>query len=383
MRCGERLEKVDRLARRRWRRPARRPRRSARCRRHRRSRRRGRVLDVAASKSTTKYWPSRRSSSYTPWRPKTRRPVSVISSTKSIGSPPPSSRAIAQRVPVAATSCTRTAHAPACAASTLVTAVARSRRSSDTRAAASAAPSVSARNRLRLVPTEHAVAEADHARQRRAGSPSSARPSCRSRCPGRRSAGRAGCRLPRRHRPARRARASTSCTTSAYSARAYMSADGPRQWPSTTSASVAGDGGEQIRVGETAGHVVDDPGARLRPRRARSTRSWCRCSRRRPASASARTTGSTRSCSTRGATRSAPGRVDSPPTSSSCAPSRAQPQSVRDRGVGVEVAAAVAERVGGHVDDPHDERRHPRDAPISAISSARAAGSASSPRRRS
>ena len=53
---------------------------------------------------------------------------------------------------------------------------------------------------------------------------------------------------------------------------------------------------------------------------------------------------------------------------------------VRDRGLGVEVATAVTERVGGHVDDPHDERGHPRPAPISVMSSARAAGSVNSPR---
>ena len=47
-------------------------------------------------------------------------------------SPLPSCRRDAQRVDgvASATSCTRTAHTPACAASTLVTAVARSRRSS-------------------------------------------------------------------------------------------------------------------------------------------------------------------------------------------------------------------------------------------------------------
>lgn len=39
-----------------------------------------------------------------------------------------------------------------------------------------------------------------------------------------------------------------------------------------------------------------------------------------PAAVSAATTGSTRCCSTSGLTRSAPGRVDSPPTSTTLAP---------------------------------------------------------------
>ena len=43
------------------------------------------------------------------------------------------------------------------------------------------------------------------------------------------------------------------------------------------------------------------------------------------------------------ATGSAPGRVDSPPTSTMSAPSSADSSAVRDRGLGVEVQPAVAE----------------------------------------
>ena len=55
----------------------------------------------------------------------------------------------------------------------------------------------------------------------------------------------------------------TSCTTSAYSARAYMSADGPRQCPRTSSASVPATAASRSGVGQTAGDVVDDARARL------------------------------------------------------------------------------------------------------------------------
>ena len=57
------------------------------------------------------------------------------------------------------------------------------------------------------------------------------------------------------------------------------------------------------------------------------------------------------------ATGAAPGRVDSPPTSSTAAPAVAQREAVRDRGVRVEVAPAVGEGIGGDVDDPHDRAR--------------------------
>ena len=99
--------------------------------------------------------------------------------------------------------------------------------------------------------------------ERRAARPSSARPLLPKPMPGStmsaagRDAGRRG-RVDALRQLAQRPRA----TTSAYSARAYMSADGPRQCPSTKSASVLGDGGEHVGVGEAAGDVVDDARAR-------------------------------------------------------------------------------------------------------------------------
>ena len=56
-------------------------------------------------------------------------------------------------------------------------------------------------------------------------------------------------------------------------------------------------------------------------------------------------------------TGSAPGRVDSPPTSSSVGTRRDQLAAVRDGRVGIEEAAAVGEGVGGDVHDTHDRPR--------------------------
>ena len=77
-----------------------------------------------------------------------------------------------------------------------------------------------------------------------------------------------------------------------------------------------------------------------------------------PSAASASTTGSTRRSSSSGATGSAPGRVDSPPTSRRSAPAATSSPAVRDRPVGIEEATTVGEGVGGHVHDTHD--RHNR-----------------------
>ena len=83
-----------------------------------------------------------------------------------------------------------------------------------------------------------------------------------------------------------------------------------------------------------------------------------------PAPASPATTGSTRAISSAAATGSAPGRVDSPPTSRMSAPLGGQLAAVRDRSLGVEEAAAVGERVGRHVDDPHQPERAPHAAKL-------------------
>ena len=59
----------------------------------------------------------------------------------------------------------------------------------------------------------------------------------------------------------------------------------------------------------------------------------------------------------------APGRVDSPPTSRIAAPSRSSSSAWSIAASRVEVQAAVGERVGGHVDDPHDARIRRRPPP--------------------
>ena len=67
------------------------------------------------------------------------------------------------------------------------------------------------------------------------------------------------------------------------------------------------------------------------------------------------TTGSTRRSSSATGTGRAPGRVDSPPTSTMSAPSAAGAARPHGR-CGIQVIAAVREAVGGHVEDAHQPR---------------------------
>ena len=76
-----------------------------------------------------------------------------------------------------------------------------------------------------------------------------------------------------------------------------------------------------------------------------------------PGPARASTTGPTRSSSSLASTASAPGRVDSPPTSRIVGALGGELAAVGDRGLGVEEQAPVRERVGGDVDDPHQACR--------------------------
>ena len=71
--------------------------------------------------------------------------------------------------------------------------------------------------------------------------------------------------------------------------------------------------------------------------------------------ASASITGITRRSSSSTGTGSAPGRVDSPPTSTISAPSSIIWLRSRDRPFTVEPLPAVGERVGGDVEDPHHQ----------------------------
>ena len=101
--------------------------------------------------------------------------------------------------------------------------------------------------------------------------------------------------------------------------------------------------GVERRFGDRGLRGVDrdrDPGARRGPR---APRPRARCARARA----------------RRVTAAAPGRVVSPPMSSRSAPSAAssRPWAIAD--ARVEEQAAVGERVGRHVDDPHQLRRRP------------------------
>ena len=71
-------------------------------------------------------------------------------------------------------------------------------------------------------------------------------------------------------------------------------------------------------------------------------------------------TGTTRSISSAGSTGSAPGRVDSPPTSRMSAPSATKAKTVLHGVVDAAEHAAVTEGVRGHVDDAHDQRSFPQ-----------------------
>ena len=74
-----------------------------------------------------------------------------------------------------------------------------------------------------------------------------------------------------------------------------------------------------------------------------------------PAATSARTTGRTRACSSSTGTRSAPGRVDSPPTSTMSAPSAARIATASDGVLEGEETSPVGEGVRRHVEDAHDD----------------------------
>ena len=116
-----------------------------------------------------------------------------------------------------------------------------------------------------------------------------------------------------------------------------------------------GDHAGHLGIAPQRGHVVDEPGARARPP-PRDRAPW-RCRSTSAAAAAIRSsTGSTRRNSSSSATGSAPGRVDSPPTSTSAAPSRDHPLGLSNGRINGEELAAIGERVGSHVEDPHHGR---------------------------
>ena len=117
-----------------------------------------------------------------------------------------------------------------------------------------------------------------------------------------------------------------------------------------------GDQRADLGVGAQRGDVVDDrrpgPERRLGDRRFEvsieiETPSAA------SASESPRTTGSVRRSSSAAPTSSAPGRVDSPPTSRISAPCAASSRPWSIAAAGIEVEASVGKGVGGDVDHPH------------------------------
>ena len=118
------------------------------------------------------------------------------------------------------------------------------------------------------------------------------------------------------------------------------------------------DDAEQVGIVAPGGDVVDDRRAGFE--RAGRDR-WPSSCRRSPAptssAARARMTGTTRAASSSAETGAAPGRVDSPPTSSTAAPSSRSAIPCAIAASGIEVEPTVGEGIRGHVDDAHDPAR--------------------------
>ena len=198
-------------------------------------------------------------------------------------------------------------------------------------------------------------------RGRGAGPGGAARPDCAARAwrstgRDRRSSARGRSRPPRRQRPAPPASRTPRARTARSAAPAFMVAGSPAMCISTTKAPDAAATSMAARVEGQAADVVDDRG----PGRDRACHhrglAGVDGDRRRPARPAPRTTGSTRRSSSSTGTGSAPGRVDSPPTSTMSAPSCGQPQPVLDGAAASACCAAVAEAVGRDVEDAHEPR---------------------------
>ena len=179
----------------------------------------------------------------------------------------------------ARTSCTRTPHAPAAAASADVAAVAASRPSGG-RGAPSASASSAPRNRLRDAPTSTGKPQPVRTPVIDGSARSSAQ-LCSAFLANPRpgsSTSASATRRPRRRRPpcasssarTRRPRRRSAASSS-------ISALCPRQCIRIHGHPGVGDDRGHLRVGEAAGHVVDDPRRRPRARRPRPRRGWCRC----------------------------------------------------------------------------------------------------------
>ena len=235
---------------------------------------RGRATRVT---STTKSCPSRRSCSNTPWWPRTRRPRSAMRSPVTArpaarpGAAPRRRRAELQRRATAtasidaATSCTRTPHAPAAAASAEIAAVAASRPSGG-RGAPSSSASSAPRNRLREAPTSTGKPERHAARPARRSSAQLCAAVFAKPRPG-------SSTIAARSTPASTA-ASTRASSSARTSRDHVVVRRERVHPVAVAAPVhedprhpglRDDRGHR-RVGQTAGHVVDDRRAGLERR---------------------------------------------------------------------------------------------------------------------
>ena len=110
-------------------------------------------------------------------------------------------------------------------------------------------------------------------------------------------------------------------------------------------------------IGATAAHIVDDRRAGIE-RRARDAgfHRVDRDQRRRPRARSFSITGTTRASSSSPRTSSAPGRVDSPPTSMISRAFGDHPRPLLDRGIAIEKLPAVGKRIRRDIQHAHDHR---------------------------
>ena len=183
-------------------------------------------------------------------------PVAVAQFSHVVHSATPRATSSARRVP--RTSCTRTPHAPACAESTLTTAVGRSRSVTDAPSGSSAP-----RNRLRDAPTSTRQPELGEHVEPAEQLPVLLAASSRSRVRGRGSGARVARRRRRGRRPGPRARRAPRPTTSSYSESESIRSEWPRQCMATYRAPVSAATRPIAVVGEPARDVVDDLGAGL------------------------------------------------------------------------------------------------------------------------
>ena len=161
--------------------------------------------------------------------------------------------------------------------------------------------------------------------------------------------------------------AATSSTTSSYRGSTCIVRGSPCMCIRQTYAPASAIDARELRVAAQRGDVVHERERRARAPAVPPRPSTCRSRPGGPTSPSS--TGMTRRSSSSSETSSAPGRVDSPPTSTSAAPSAEQPSRRRHRDRRIDVVAAVGEAVGRDVDDAHHRRACPNTRRAAVVSS--------------